>query len=638
MRILAVGMAVFLMSAVPEAAPVAARVAARVTARVVAQVTAQQVADYTCRIEWATMRDGVRLATEVYLPSEPGRYPVVLTRSPYNRGSEAMGSVCDNARSISLARSGYAALNQDVRGRYRSEGTFDPFQQEGPDGYDAVEWAAAQPWSNGKVGVSGSSYMGVTSWQATASAPPHLVATTADIAASDYHNHWIYVNGALDILVAQGWTYGYLAADTYRRHLDGIGTSAERTDHGVAAWLDEAKRDLLSRWTWQLPLESLGAFRTVAPYYYDWLAHPNFAPYWAQVDLETRYAEVTVPTLNTGGWYDVFQVGTVQNFLGVSAQGGTDQARNSAKLVMGCCGHTRMQGLIQWGPDAQLPGAALNTRWFDYWLKGLDDGITTMPAVQLVVLVPPDEGTQGDAFWVTGDRYPLPGTERVKFNLRSGGRANTRNGDGVLDASGYASGPPDRYVYDPRDPVPTAGGNLCCGPLLERGAVDQSEVELRDDVLVYTSEPLTEDLAVIGPVSVALWAASSAYDTDFTAKLVDVHPDGIAHNVLDRIVRARFREGSRKPPQPITPGQAYEYRIDLGHTGTMFRAGHRVRLEISSSNFPHYDRNPNTGLPIGQESELRKATQTIHHDVEHPSFLEMPVAPGITIPVGSADH
>ena len=598
----------------------------------VAVPAAAQAPDYTCRIEWATMRDGVRLATEVYLPTGPGRYPVVLSRSPYNRGSDATGSACDSTGSIALARSGYAALNQDVRGRYRSEGSFDPFHQEGPDGYDAVEWAAAQPWSNGKVVVTGGSYVGVTSWQATVQAPPHLVASTASITASDYHNHWIYVNGALDLLVVQGWTSGSLAADTYRRHLAGTGLSAGEINRRVTAWLDEADRDLLSGWLRQLPLESLASFRTVAPYYYDWLAHPNFAPYWARVDLETRYADVTVPTLNVGGWYDVFQVGTVQNFLGASSEGATDVARNHAKLVMSCCGHTGTQGLIKWGPDAQTPDRTLTRRWFDYWLKGIDDRITTMPAVQLVVLVPPNEGTQGDAFWVTGDHYPLPGTEYVRFHLRSGGRANSRTGDGVLDVSGPASGPPDRFVYDPRDPVPTAGGNLCCGPLLERGALDQSEIELRDDVLVYTSEPLTEDLAVIGPVTVRFWATSSAYDTDFTAKFVDVHPDGIAHNVLDRIVRARFREGSRRPPSLITPGQVYEYQIDLGHTGTMFRVGHRVRLEISSSNFPHYDRNPNTGLPIQHEAEIRKATQTIHHDAERPSYLELPVAPGITIP------
>ena len=614
-RRIAAGMAACLLSAVPSAA--------------------QQDADHTCHIEWATMRDGVRLATEVYLPAQPGRYPVVLTRSPYNRGAEASGSACDNEGMIAFAQNGYAALNQDVRGRYRSEGTFDPFQQEGADGYDAVEWAAAQPWSNGRVGVTGASYVGVTTWQATVQAPPHLVTSVANITSSDYHNNWIYVNGALDLLVAQGWTYGYLAADTYRRHLDGTGTSPEETDRLVSSWLDEAKSDLLSRWVRTLPLESLTSFRTVAPYYDEWLSHRSFAPYWAKVDLESRYAEVTVPTLNTGSWYDVFQVGTVKNFLGVRAKGATERARDSAKLVMGCCGHTGTQGLIQWGPDAESPDATLTRRWFDYWLKGVDDGIREMPAVQLVVLVPPNEGTEGDAFWVTGDRYPLPDTENVKFSLRSGGRANTRNGDGVLDSTGPASGSPDQYVYDPRDPVPTAGGNLCCGPLLERGAVDQSEIELRDDVLVYTSEPLAEDLAVIGPVTVSLWAASSAYDTDFTAKLVDVHPDGIAHNVLDRIVRARFRGGSRKPPQPITPGQIYEYTIDLGHTGTMFRVGHRVRLEISSSNFPHYDRNPNTGVPIEDESEVLKAHQTIYHDAEHPSFLELPVARGVAIPSGT---
>jgi putative CocE/NonD family hydrolase len=241
--------------------------------------------------------------------------------------------------------------------------------------------------------------------------------------------------------------------------------------------------------------------------------------------------------------------------------------------------------------------------------------------------VPPDRGTEGGGFHVTAETYPLPGTEMRKYYLASGGRANTRLGDGVLGSQ--PSGDPDRFVYDPKDPVPTMGGNLCCGDFLMRGALDQSKIELRKDVLVYTSAPLTEDLAVVGPVTVKLWAASAARDTDFTAKLVDVHLDEIAHNVLDRIVRARFRNGSKKPPSLITPGARNEYAIDLGHTATMFRKGHRIRLEISSSNFPHFDRNPNTGRPFGEDAQLMTATQTIFHDAEHPSRIELPVAPGL---------
>lgn len=265
--------------------------------------------------------------------------------------------------------------------------------------------------------------------------------------------------------------------------------------------------------------------------------------------------------------------------------------------------------------------------------KGIDTGIAGEPAVRLFVMVPPDTGTVGSGFWVTGEEYPLPGTQFTTFNLRGGGNANTRPGDGVLDASQPPAGPADQFVYDPRDPVPTTGGNMCCiNNLLASGAFDQADVEMRSDVLVYASAPLADDLTVIGPVTAKLWASSAALDTDFTAKLVDVHLDGFAHNVLDRVVRARYRAGSKLPPSLIAPGRAYEYTIELGNTATVFKAGHRIRLEISSSNFPHYDRNPNTGHPVGQDARLESATQTILHDAAHPSYLELPVVPSVTIP------
>ena len=381
-----------------------------------------------------------------------------------------------------------------------------------------------------------------------------------------------------------------------------------------------------------LPLNSMPAFREDAPYYYDWLAHPDYDSYWRQVDVEQRYADITVPVLHTGGWYDVFAVGTVRNFVGMRANGGSPAARSGTKLVMTCCGHTRTQGLIGWGPEAQTFDETLTTRWFEHYLKGVDNGIDREPDVQLFVMVPPDTGTDGGGFYLAAADYPLPQAQSTRFHLGSGGRANTRHGDGTLGREG-SSGPPDRFVYDPADPVPTMGGNLCCGDFLLRGAVDQSDIELRDDVLVYTSEPLAEDLVVIGPVTVRLWASSTARDTDFTAKLVDVHLDGIAHNVLDRIVRARYRNGAKSAPSLITPGETYEYTIPLGDTATVFRRGHRIRLEVSSSNFPHFDRNLNTGKPLGQDAEMLSATQTIFHDAAHPSYVELPVAPDVRIPV-----
>ena len=589
----------------------------------------QPPSDPTCRIEWAPMRDGVKLATEVYLPASPGKYPVIMTRTPYNRRYAATGSNCDNTRLIGLARRGYVGLNQDVRGRYRSEGVFDPFRQEKDDGFDAVEWAAVQPWSNGKVGIFGGSYVGVTTWQATVAAPPHLVTAVGSITASDYHDNWAYVNGAFDLHLNMGWTVNFLAADGYRRTLAGSGLSVEEMDRRVSNWIADAQRDLLTEWVWTLPLRNFSKLQTIAPYYYDWLNHPDFDAFWEKASLEHQYAQVKIPTLNYAGWYDVFGVGSIRNFLGARAHGATAEARTGTKLVMTCCGHTGKQGLISWGEQAQSYGGDLEDRWFDFYLKGIQTGVDREPTARLLVMVPPDRGTTGSSFYIGADAYPLPNTEMRKFYLGSGGRANTRLGDGVLGAS--PSGQPDKFVYDPKDPVPTMGGNLCCGDFLARGALDQSKVELRKDVLVYTSAPLAEDLAAVGPVTVKLSAASSARDTDFTAKLVDVHLDDIAHNVLDRIVRARFRNGSKMPPSLIAPGRRYEYTIELGHTATVFRRGHRIRLEISSSNFPHFDRNPNTGRTLGEDAQFVTATQTIYHDAEQPSYVELPVAPGIRI-------
>lgn len=598
---------------------------------------AAQTSDWTCHIESAPMRDGVRLATEVYLPAGPGPFPVVLTRSPYNRSAPAPGSNCDNAQLIDFAENGYAALNQDVRGRYRSEGTFDAIQQEGTDGYDAVEWAARQPWSNGKVGMFGGSYVGVTQWQPAIRTPPHLVAIAPNVTASDYHDNWTYVNGAFDLWFAQSWLLLTFAPDELQRRLEAAGLPPHKVQRQVSNWIARGREDILTDWVWQLPLPRMSAFRMLAPYYYEWLHHKEYDEYWRRVDLEPRYDDVTVPVLNTGGWYDIFQVGTVRNFQGIQAEGGSDEARSGSKLIMRASCHAcppgTFAGAIDFGEENQFD-PTLTLRWFDYWLKGIDNGVDEEPAVQLFVMVPPDSGNVGDGFWVTADTYPLPDTDMRHYNLRSDGEANTRQGNGELSASLPPAGEPDRFVYDPRDPVPTKGGNMCCiNDLLASGAFDQSEVELRDDVLVYTSAPLEEDTVVIGPVSVRFWASSSARDTDFTAKLVDVHPGGVAHNVLDRIVRASFREGSKWPATPITPGRPYEYTIDLGHTATVFRAGHQIRLEISSSSFPHYDRNLNKWpLVAGQGAVLQTAEQTVYHDWAHPSHLLLPVVPGVDVP------
>ena len=342
-----------------------------------------------------------------------------------------------------------------------------------------------------------------------------------------------------------------------------------------------------------------------------------------------------MPALVTGGWYDVFLPGTIRNFMGVRATGGSEAARTGTQLVMRAlchaCPSDTTAGEIDFGPDNAFNLNEAWARWFDYWLKGIDTGVADDPAVRLFVMLPPDEGTTGGGFWIEADAFPLPDAVETSYYLRSGGRANTAGGDGALSAD-EPGGRADAYTYDPADPVPTVGGNMCCrNDLVASGAFDQREVEQRDDVLVYTSAPLDDDVTVIGPVQVELWAASSAPDTDFTAKLVDVHLDGYAHNVSEGIIRARYRNADDRASW-ITPGAVHDYVIDLGYTATVFRRGHRIRLEISSSNFPHFDRNLNTAAPFGSDGEMASASQQVLHDAGHPSRLVLQVAPNVRAP------
>ncbi len=610
-------------------------------------VTSPDYPGVTCDTIWVPMRDGTLLATDLYsptanVPPTAGKYPVILLRDPYTR---AFGGGCFHgigggafAPGTSLAgfaQHGYVALVQEVRGTNRSQGAFREMVQEAQDGYDAVEWAGTQPWSSGKVGMTSGSYLGLVQWQAAIHAPPHLAAIAPMITASDYHDNWTYVNGVFDLWFGMSWPPGWVS-DQLIRALQATGAPQSDVDAHVAAWNATVDANLATSWVWQLPLTGFDRFDALAPYFYDWLDHPDYDAFWAALDVETRWKDVRVPAFIDSAWYDIFQVGSFRNFQGMKSFGGTPAARAGTKLVVGAYGHAGDSGTPTFGADggSLLPPSA-QLQFFDRYLKGIRNGWETTPNVTLYVLVPPDTGDAGSGFWVTGNSYPLPGTRTAALYLASGGHANTSRGDGIL-AGDVPKGPgtaADRYDYDPMNPVPTVGGNMCCNAvLLADGAQDQTQVERRDDVLVYTSAPLDRDVAVVGPVEVRLWAASSARDTDFTAKLVDVHLDGASHNVLDRIVRARFRDGSKSAPSLIEPGEAYEYAIPLGNAGTIFRKGHQIRLEISSSSFPHYDRNLNTGLVNEWSSDVQVARQTILHDRQHPSRLLLPVAPEVTAP------
>jgi putative CocE/NonD family hydrolase len=510
----------------------------------------------------------------------------------------------------------YIVVIQDVRGQYKSQGDFYPFRDEGADGYDSVEWAAALPGSNGKVGMYGFSYVGATQWLAAVQRPPHLVAIVPAQTSSDYYDGWSYEGGAFSLAFEQSWPLTTIALSAMRRF----------GDQSLLSQIGSATADLPSLYR-HLPLaDALGSpnlAAKIAPYYADWVAHDTWDDYWKQWSIRTRYHDVQVPALNFAGWYDVFLSGGIENFVGMRKGGGTEASRNGQHLLVGPWIHfpwVQKVGEIDFGPEARNPVDDLQLRWFDHWLKGIDNGVDREKPVRVFVM--------GANKWREADDWPIPGTVFTDYYLGSLGQANTRYGNGSLDAAKPAAGEPgDHYRYDPNNPVPSLGGHSCCTPkVAPLGPYDQAEIEDRADVLVYSTRPLTGPLEVTGPVKVVLYAASSADDTDFTVKLVDVHPDGKAYNLGNGIIRASSRE-TLEHRRAIEPGKVYEYTIELWPTSNLFAAGHQIRLEISSSNFPHYDRNPNTFAKPGTSTAMVTADQTVLHDAEHPSRLVLPVVP-----------
>lgn len=570
----------------------------------------------------ATMRDGTVLYADVYRPEASERYPVLLCRTPYNKEYWGRQGEIDPIRA---AREGYAVVFQDVRGRYASGGEFYTFQNEIQDGYDTVEWVATQPWSIGKVGMFGGSYVGATQWLAAVGRPPHLAAIFPAVTSSDYYEGWTYQGGAFQLFFTLNWTLNMLTVGNLenlsRIHGD-LSSKGERLIEELNH-LDESLRFL--------PLNEYPHFKSpeLATYYYDWLGHPSDDEYWQQWNLEERHKDIAVPSYNLGGWYDVFLRGTIRNFLGMKENGATEEAQQGQKLIIGPWNHeavwnsaTRIGdtdfGVMSGVASIDLDGIKL--RWFDYWLKGIQNGINEEPPVRIFVM--------GVNTWRDENEWPLARTRYVDYYFHSSGSANTSNGDGTLDTVPSGDEAPDVFLYNPNDPVPSRGGSLCCYEAsFPPGCFDQRDIETRSDVLVYTTAPLDKDMEVTGPVKVTLWAASSATDTDFTAKLVDVSTCGCANNLTDGIIRARYRE-STVQPQLIEPGQPYEYTIDLWSTSNVFKTGHRIRIEVSSSNFPRFDRNPNTGNAFGADAVLKPAMQTILHDSEHPSHVTLPVIAG----------
>jgi putative CocE/NonD family hydrolase len=570
------------------------------------------------------VRDGTILYADVYRPADDARHPVLLQRTPYNKELAVLAPVQTDA--LRAVVHGYAVVIEDARGRYRSEGQFNPFYQEIEDGYDTVEWCAAQPWSDGNVGMYGTSYVGAVQWLAAISEPPSLKAIIPTFTASDYYEGWTYQCGAFQWGFMCNWILPFVASADLLRYQEShpLPDYATVRDRLIDA-IDHNDQTVRT-----LPLTDFPVSREWAPYFFEWLSHPSRDEFWQRVSIQDRHEKIRVPALNVGGWYDIFLDGTLRNFTGVREKGATPEARDGSRLLVGPWTHTTPplapSGGVDFGVRAGQGASPLSLdvdgeylRFFDRWLRGIDNGIDREPPVKLFVM--------GESVWRDEQEWPLARTRFTDFFLHSGGDANSIDGGGMLSQEEPGGERPDVYLYDPFHPVPTAGGQLCCYPSqLAPGAFDQRAVEQRMDVLVFKTPPLEQDVEVTGPVTLTLWASTSAADTDFTAKLVDVYPDGYTRNLTDGIIRARYRQGTDRP-RPITPSEVYEYRIDLWATSNLFRRGHRIALEVTSSNFPRFDRNPNTGHELGANAELRPALQTIYHDRERPSRLTLPIIP-----------
>ena len=530
-----------------------------------------------------TMRDGVRLSTNIYRPDTSGTFPVLLARSPYGNGGAG------NPDALFFARRGYAVVVQDTRGRSESEGIFDANQPEALDGYDTQQWIGKQAWCNGKIGTFGGSYVGFTQWMPAALQSKYLVTMVPVVTFSDLHDV-VYQNGAFRLDLFTPWsiemTHPYNVSYSY-----------------VAGRMDSILMTL--------PL--IGQDRAMGwriSFLRDWLSHPEHDSYWDRTSIGEAYTNIRTSVYNIGGWYDILLEGTINNYLKMTVPGIDPEISSKQKLLIGPWIHSmgkRKIGELDFGEESVFKSAEIRLRWFDSQLKGIDNGVMEEPPVRIFVM--------GINRWRYENEWPLARTDYQNYYFHSQGKANTLKGDGRMDKKSPKKESPDNFDYHPEDPVPTIG---------TMGPYDQRSVEERQDVLVYSTPALKKDLEVTGPVKAIIYASSSAMNTDFTARLVDVYPDGRAIRICEGIIRADHRDPDASPSN-ILPGKIYEYHIDLWATSNVFMKGHRIRVEISSSNFPRFDRNLNTGKYFATDTTMTTAEQVIYHSPDYPSHIILPV-------------
>jgi hypothetical protein len=565
------------------------------------------------------MRDGCRLSADVFRPAS-GQAPT-LVHQPYQnrRTKESLGLMLNP---LDAVERGYAVVLLDARGTWRSEGDWQPFAGHGEDGYDTVEWCAEQSWCNGDVGVYGCSGMGVTALRTAVAAPPHLRAAMLAYTGGTYHDGWAYTSGVLELAWSQRWCLSMASV--------GLARLAEGGARDELAVRLAATRDLWAAVD-RLPLTEGLVPRELAPWYYDWLEHRTYDEYWQSVDSAAQADQIRVPVLQVGGYYDLFVPGQVAVHHALMNHPDA-RVREGSRCVLGPWTHNSYlmhretrTGVRNWGPLADSGPRMLTPLmldWFDRWVRGDDSRATELPPVRYFLM--------GTKQWRTATEWPPPEVRERTLYLHSGGRANTATGDGTLSESPPSTpAPSDSYLYDPLDPVPTTGGaTLAPEELMPEGIQDQSAVETRADVLVYTSEHLGAEVSIAGAPVVTLHVTTSCVDTDFTAKLVDLEPSGFCANVAEGIIRMRHRNGFDRD-ELIEPGEPYELTIELLDVAHTFAAGHRIRLEVASSNYPRFARNLNSAIhphDAGPE-DAQVAVQHVLHDAAHASRVRLPQLP-----------
>lgn len=569
------------------------------------------------------MRDGHALATDVWVPqARPA--PALLVRTPY--GKDVPNLLGNALNTHALVEAGYAVVVQDCRGTYRSNGVFTPMVDEPHDGADTVAWIAQQPWCDGTVGTYGASYLGFTQWATASQSPRALKAIAPTVTTSDYYTApWYSKGGALSLHMSLWWStlMGLLGA---QRSL-AAGTGGMEGLMALAGALGELDSRLA-----MMPATEQPVLAGEAPWFSEWLRHPDRDQFWQDLSVADHPARVEVPALHVGGWFDIFAGSTTDAYTRMRHGAGSAEAREGQRLIMGPWDHLAYTGVYhdrQFGMTADVLGTDLtgaHIAFFDRWLRGHTDALAASAPVRIFVM--------GLDEWRDEQDWPLPDTNYTDYFLGSSGRAGSAidgdgddDGDGILTPGTPEPDASDTFTYDPADPVPTMGGRvIMSGSLNAVGPVDQRAVEARDDVLCFTTPVLAESVEVTGPVSLTLHVSSSAVDTDFTGKLVDVLPDGRAVYLTDGILRARYRD-SLDHQVMLEPEQVQEVTVDLSVTSNVFLPGHRIRLEVSSSNFPRYDRNTNTGGVIAEESldQAVVAINRVLHGHAHPSRLVLPI-------------